>query len=86
MGPDSHRSEVSETDRRHFVAGTSVGGFCLALGKVSLLQRASCHHVAKRRNTAALQNVAAIPSAIFAGVLECGGAPPLWDRVARGLA
>src|SRR5436190_21949886 len=39
MGPDSERPAVPEIDRRHAVVVASVGGFFLALGKVSLLQR-----------------------------------------------
>ena len=33
----------------------------------------------KRQDTAALHNVAVISSLIFACVVECGGAPPLFD-------
>jgi hypothetical protein len=38
----------------------------------------------KRQKTAALQNAAVLVSTHYACVLECGGAPPLFERIMRG--
>jgi len=52
------------------------GGFSKGSHDTKIPFRASAH---KRQDTAALQNLAVIPRSSLACVVECGGAPPLFD-------